>query len=145
MIIKRLTEIDEPTIHALGRLIQQLTGSKKVPLGEELEKVIESDDTYLFVATEKEEIIGTLTLVFYRIPSGLKVWIEDVIVSESHQGKGVATALIWHALEVARSKGARKADLTSSPSREAANKLYRKMGFDRRETNMYRLVLLEDK
>jgi ribosomal protein S18 acetylase RimI-like enzyme len=77
-------------------------------------------------------------LAFYRVPSGLKAWVEDVIVDESARGKGVATALIEHALQVAREKGAFKVDLTSLPRRIAANRLYQKIGFEKRESNMYR-------
>ena len=142
MHIKRLEHIDEPIVEAFERFIPALTGEEnRKPTKEELEIVISSKDTYLFIATEGFDIIGTLTLVFYRVPSGIKTWIEDVIVCESARGKGVATALMWHALKVARDEGAEKIDLSSRPWREAANNLYLKMGFEKRDTNMYRLYL----
>lgn len=144
MHIDRLTHVDESTVQAFKKLMPQLTGKEGHPSLEELEKVIQSKDTFLFFATEEGEVIGTLTLVFYQLPSGLKAWIEDVIVDEDARGKGVATALLWHALHVAREEGARKVDLTSLPRRVAANRLYLKMGFEKRESNMYRYYLDEN-
>lgn len=144
MHIDRLTQVDESTFDAFKKLMPQLTGKEEYPSLEELEKVVQSKDTFLFFAREKEEVIGTLTLVFYRIPSGLKAWIEDVIVDESARGKGVATALLWHALHIAREEGALKVDLTSLPQRVAANRLYLKMGFEKRESNMYRYYFTEN-
>lgn len=145
MDINRITQINENVTRAFSKLVPQLTGRKEYPSLEELERVIRSENTHLFVATEGDEVMGTLTLVFYQIPSGLKAWIEDVIVNESFRGKGVATALLCHALHIARDKGARKVDLTSAPSRGAANRLYQKLGFEQRETNVYRLYLSGEK
>lgn len=145
MDINRITQVNENITRAFSKLVPQLTGRKEYPSLEELERVIRSENTHLFVATEGDEVMGTLTLVFYQIPSGLKAWIEDVIVNESFRGKGVATALLCHALHIARDKGARKVDLTSAPSRGAANRLYQKLGFEQRETNVYRLYLSGEK
>ncbi|MDD4631260.1 MAG: GNAT family N-acetyltransferase [Proteiniphilum sp.] len=145
MDINRITQVNENVTRAFSKLVPQLTGRKEYPSLEELERVIRSENTHLFVATEGDEVMGTLTLVFYQIPSGLKAWIEDVIVNESFRGKGVATALLCHALHIARDKGARKVDLTSAPSRGAANRLYQKLGFEQRETNVYRLYLSGEK
>ncbi|MGI6572553.1 MAG: GNAT family N-acetyltransferase [Fermentimonas sp.] len=138
MKIERISQVDESTVEVFKKLMPQLTGKDKHPSLEELQRVIQSDERFLFFATENGEVIGTLTLVFYQLPSGLKAWIEDVIVDEQARGKGVATALLKHALQVAREKGALKADLTSMPWRQAANSLYQKMGFEKRESNMYR-------
>lgn len=140
MFIERITNIDERTANALQLLIPELTNDQnRIPTIEDLEKVISSPNNFVFIAKNNDEIIGTLTLVFYWIPSGLKVWIEDVIVSNNARGKGVATALMWHAIGIARENGAKKIDLSSSPWREAANNLYLKLGFEKRDTNMYRL------
>src|SRR5690554_1298904 len=140
MHIERVTQIDKAIISAFEKFIPELTNDNdRVPTIEDLKEVISSDDNYLLIATEGFEIIGTLTLVFYRVPSGLKTWIEDVIVDDSARGKGVATALMWHALDLAQKKGAVKVDLSSQPWREAANNLYIKLGFEKRDTNMYRL------
>ena len=140
MFIERITNIDERTANALQLLIPELTNDQnRIPTIENLEKVISSPNNFVFIAKNNDEIIGTPTLVFYWIPSGLKVWIEDVIVSNNARGKGVATALMWHAIGIARENGAKKIDLSSSPWREAANNLYLKLGFEKRDTNMYRL------
>lgn len=140
MFIERITNIDERTANALQLLIPELTNDQnRIPTIENLEKVISSPNNFVFIAKNNDEIIGTLTLVFYWIPSGLKVWIEDVIVSDKARGKGVATDLMWHAIGIARENGAKKIDLSSSPWREAANNLYLKLGFEKRDTNMYRL------
>ena len=103
-----------------------------------MEKVIAQEETHLFVAKEEDEIIGTLTLQFYHIPTGRKAWIEDVIVDQQARGKGVGAALVWHAMRIARQEGAEKVDLTSHPDRKAANMLYQKIGFKIRESNVYR-------
>ncbi|HHX32052.1 MAG TPA: GNAT family N-acetyltransferase [Bacteroidales bacterium] len=142
MNIDRITEIDDKTLNALQQFIPELTNEiDRVPSKEDLENVVSSPNNYLFVAEEENEIIGTLTLVFYRVPSGIKAWIEDVIVSDKARGKGVATALIWHAINIARENKAQKVDLSSSPWREAANNLYVKLGFEKRDSNMYRLYI----
>lgn len=83
-------------------------------------------------------IVGSLTLALFRIPTGVRAWIEDVVVDSSMRGRGVGQALTAHALERARAAGARTVDLTSRPSREAANRLYQRMGFTERSTNVYR-------
>lgn len=145
MQITRITRVDESTVDVFKRLMPQLTGKQEHPTLEDLQKVVQSPDTHLFFATEGEEVIGTLSLVFYQIPAGLKAWIEDVIVDEKARGKGVATALIWHALYIARQEGAKKVDLTSLPQRIPANRLYLKMGFEKRESNMYRYYFKDDK
>ena len=142
MNIERVTEINEKILSAFQYFIPELTNEKnRIPTKEDLEVVVSSPNNYLLVAKEDDDIIGTLTLVFYWVPSGVKTWIEDVIVSDKARGKGVATALMWHALGLAREKGAEKVDLSSRPWREAANSLYLKMGFEKRDTNMYRLYL----
>ena len=142
MHIDRVTQIDESVVVAFEKLIPELTDDvKRVPTRKDLEKVIESDNNHLLIATEEFDVIGTLTLAFYHVPSGIKAWIEDVIVDDQARGKGVATALMWKALEIARKEGAEKVDLSSRPWREAANNLYIKMGFEKRDTNMYRLYL----
>jgi ribosomal protein S18 acetylase RimI-like enzyme len=142
MNIERVTEINEKILSAFQYFIPELTNEKnRIPTKEDLEVVVSSPNNYLLVAKENDDIIGTLTLVFYWVPSGVKTWIEDVIVSDKARGKGVATALMWHALGLAREKGAEKVDLSSRPWREAANSLYLKMGFEKRDTNMYRLYL----
>jgi ribosomal protein S18 acetylase RimI-like enzyme len=103
---------------------------------------VASPATVVLVAREgADPILGSLTLALFRTPGGMKAWIEDVIVDESARGMGVGAALNEAALEHARSAGARSVDLTSRPSREAANRLYQRLGFVERETNVYRYTL----
>lgn len=140
MIIKRVTKIDDKVIDAFKNLIPQLTGQEEYPSGKDLEDIISSNNTYLLVAIDNEgKIAGSMTLVLYRIPTGLKGMIEDVVVDHDARGKGVATLLINNAIEIARNNQASKLELTSKPARIAANKMYQKMGFELRETNFYSL------
>ncbi|MDP9452321.1 MAG: GNAT family N-acetyltransferase [Actinomycetota bacterium] len=129
-------------VAAFARLVPQLSRSAPPPGQAELAEMVASPATTLLVArTSAGEIVGSLTLVGFRIPTGLRAWIEDVVVDESARGAGVGEALVRAALESAAAAGARSVDLTSRPSREAANRLYRRLGFERRETNVYRLEL----
>lgn len=142
MYIERVTEINDKILEAFQYFIPELTNEKdRVPTTEDLERVISSSNNHLLIAKDGDVILGTLTLVFYKVPSGIKAWIEDVIVSDEARGKGVATALIWHAINIAQENQAEKVDLSSSPWREAANNLYLKLGFQKRDSNMYRLFI----
>lgn len=139
--IVEVTEIDDELIEAVSRLIPQLSSSNPPPSVEALGAIIDSDATTLFVARDESGILGSLTLALFRIPTGLRAWIEDVVVDEAARGKGVGWLLNEAALERARSAGATTVDLTSRPSREAANRLYRRLGFVERQTNVYRFEL----
>jgi ribosomal protein S18 acetylase RimI-like enzyme len=103
--------------------------------------MVDSDTATLFVAFDGGVAVGTLTLVVFSIPTGLRAWIEDVVVDEDARGLGVGEALTMAAVNEARERGVRSIDLTSRPSREAANALYQKLGFKRRDTNVYRFFL----
>lgn len=139
MHIERITHVDESVINAFKILIPQLIEENIYPSYEDLNKIIDSENVYLYFTFDKEDkVIGTITLVFIRIPTGLKARIEDVIVDKEARGKGVATAMIWHVIQIAQEKGVTKVDLTSHPNRIAANKLYQKLGFEKRESNVYR-------
>ena len=85
--------------------------------------------------------VGVATLVIFPIPTAWRAWIEDVIVDESTAGRGIGTALTEAMLEHSRAAGCKTVDLTSRPKREAANHMYRKLGFVQRDTNVYRMVL----
>ena len=106
-----------------------------------MEEIIESDTTVLFAARSGQEIVGLLTLAIFRIPTGVRAWIEDVVVDNQARGKGVGDALNRAALAEAERRGAKTVDLTSRPSREAANRLYQRLGFKQRDTNVYRYDL----
>ena len=130
-------------VEAFARLVPQLSRSTPPPGAAELEEMVEAPGTRVLVARlgPGGPIVGTLTLVLFRIPTGVRAWIEDVVVDESARGRGVGEALSRRAIEVAGGAGARTVDLTSRPSRESANRLYRRLGFQPRETNVYRYTL----
>ena len=136
--IFEITEADDSTLDAVNRLLPQLSKSSKLINWSTLQKLTNSECTRLYVAKEDDTIFGMLSLVVFSIPTGTKAWIEDVVVDERARGKGVGKELMNHALNVAKEMGAKSADLTSRPSREAANKLYQAIGFEGRETNVYR-------
>lgn len=140
MLIEEATEVTPELVDAFARLTPQLSRSSPAPGPRELAEIVESPATVLLVARHGEppRIVGTLTLVIFRIPTGLRAWVEDVVVDDSVRGNGVGSALTREALRRAEAAGARSVDLTSRPSREAANRLYRRLGFELRETNVYR-------
>lgn len=138
MEIKQLTEITPEVMAAFGRLIPQLAPGCLPPTAEEMEKIIYSGSTLIFIATGNGEIVGTLTLVVYRLMTGTKAWIEDVVVDTAMRGRGIGKLLTQHAIGYATGSGIAKIDLTSSPSRIEANALYQRIGFVKRETNVYR-------
>jgi ribosomal protein S18 acetylase RimI-like enzyme len=125
-------------VEAMARLLPQLSSSAPAPTTEELDEIATSPATVLLVARLDGQIVGSLTLALFRIPTGMRAWIEDVVVDEAARGHGVGDALNRAALDIAADRGARTVDLTSRPSREAANRLYRRLGFQARETNVYR-------
>ena len=133
--------VSEELVTAFDRLIPQLSSSSPPPSRERLQSIVNSDSCTLLVARDGDDIVGSLTLVVFPIPTGIRAWIEDVVVDSSARGKGVGEALNMKALEIARTKGAVTVDLTSRPSREAANRLYQRIGFVQRDTNVYRYDL----
>jgi ribosomal protein S18 acetylase RimI-like enzyme len=141
----RIVEIDEVTedlVAAFERLTPQLSKSNPPPTAEELQEIASSPATVLFMALDDSaRFVGTLTLALFRIPTAQRAWIEDVIVDDRARGQGVGEALTRAALDKAKSVGAKTVDLTSRPSREAANRLYQRIGFIQRETNVYRYEL----
>jgi ribosomal protein S18 acetylase RimI-like enzyme len=130
-------------VDAFARLIPQLSKSSPPPSAAEVAAMVAAPGTSVLVARDSSrgDIVGTLTLVVFRIPTALRAWIEDVVVDESARGKGAGEALTVAACRIAAAAGARTVDLTSRPSREAANRLYQRLGFRARETNVYRLML----
>jgi ribosomal protein S18 acetylase RimI-like enzyme len=137
------TEATPEIVDAVGRLLPLLSRSASPPTATELAEIVSSPATTLFLARDEEDgrIVGTLTLAIFQIPSGVRAWIEDVIVAEEARGRGCGEALSRAALEAAAAAGARTVELTSRPSREAANRLYQRIGFEARHTNVYRLDL----
>ncbi len=128
-------------VTALNALIPQLSSSAAPLSLADLDAIVRAPSTTMLVARTNGDVVGTLTLVVFPIPSGQRAWIEDVVVDEGARGLGAGRAMTEAALDIARSRGARTVDLTSRPSREAANALYVNIGFEARETNVYRYWL----
>ncbi len=139
--IEIATESTPELVEAFVRLIPQLSKSSPPPTHDELHEIASSDATVLFIARLGGVIVGSLTLALFRIPTGLRAWIEDVVVDDAARGTGVGALLNNAAIDEARRRGAVTVDLTSRPSREAANRLYQRLGFKARETNVYRFDL----
>jgi ribosomal protein S18 acetylase RimI-like enzyme len=126
-------------VAAVAMLVGELSSSAAPPSAEEVRSIVASPACHLLVARDGERrIVGMLTLVVFPIPTGVRAWIEDVVVTAAARGQGVGERLNREALRLARELGARTVDLTSRPSREAANRLYARLGFERRDTNVYR-------
>jgi ribosomal protein S18 acetylase RimI-like enzyme len=136
--IEIATQVTQELVAAFAQLVPQLSQSSPPPGAAELAEMVQSPATDVLLARLQGEIVGTLTLVTFRIPTGVRAWIEDVVVDASARGHGVGDLLNRFALDLARTKGARTVELTSRPSREAANRLYRRIGFQARDTNVYR-------
>ncbi len=142
MQIVEANEVTEALIAAMEKLIPQLSRSNPPPTPEQLQLMVDSDASRLLLALDDDgAILGSLTLVLFRIPTGVRAWIEDVVVDGDARGMGVGDKLNRFALEMARDHGAVSVDLTSRPSREAANRLYQRIGFEQRSTNVYRYDL----
>ena len=133
--------VDDELVNAFAYLIPQLSSSNPPPSREQLTEMVQSPATLVLVARVDGRIAGSLTLAMFRIPTGLRAWIEDVVVDGEARGNGVGEALNLFAIEEARKRGAVTVDLTSRPSREAANRLYQRLGFVARDTNVYRFTL----
>ena len=134
-------QVTEELLDGLNRLLPQLSSTASPLTIGDLERIVNSTACYLVVARADDVIVGALTLVIFAIPTGVRAWIEDVVVDKGSRGTGVGEALSIAAIDEARRRGVRSIDLTSRPSREAANALYRKLGFELRDTNVYRIRL----
>ena len=132
------SQASDELLAACHRLIPQLSSSAQPLTISELAEIVGSDSTLMFVARVDGKIVGLLTLAVFRIPTAVRAWIEDVVVDSSVRSHGVGEALNQAAITEAKRRGAKTVDLTSRPSREAANRLYKRIGFVARETNIYR-------
>jgi ribosomal protein S18 acetylase RimI-like enzyme len=145
--IEVLREVTDETVKAFGRLLPQLSRSAATLDHAALTRVVTASCNTVLVARAQAaagapgEIIGTLTLALFPIPTGVRAWIEDVVVDEEARGQGAGAALTLEALRIARDQGARTVDLTSRPSREAAGRLYERLGFERRDSRLYRFTI----
>jgi ribosomal protein S18 acetylase RimI-like enzyme len=138
--VEVLDEVTDEVVEAFGHLLPQLSRSAQPLDAASLAAIVASPSVTVLVARGDGRIIGSLTLAMFPLPTGLRAWIEDVVVDESARGQGVGAALTQAALRVAREAGARTVDLTTRPSREAAGRLYERAGFQQRETRVYRYV-----
>ncbi len=125
----------------LNHLLPQLSTNAAALTTTDVETLVDSSSATVFIARDEGRIVGSLTLVVFPIPTGLRAWIEDVVVDEAARGTGVGEALTNAAIDESRRRRVRSIDLTTRPSREAANRLYARLGFELRETNVYRFSL----
>lgn len=151
MSVELIEQSSPELVAAMERLIPQLSRSAKPLTAEQTQALVDQDSVYLFVfctdkpvtaadgnEVEAGTILGMLSLATFAIPTGVRAWVEDVVVDAGTRGMGAGQQLVEAAVAHAQKIGARTVDLTSRPSREAANRLYRRCGFELRETNVYR-------
>jgi len=140
MHIEQVTQITDELVEAFQRLMPQLTTNYPPPTRDELKALVDFPASKLLVAREREStpILGAATLCFVRAPSGVHARLEDVVVDAASRGQGIGEALTRAALRLAAEAGAGYVALTSNPRREAANRLYQRLGFKKWETNVYR-------
>ena len=124
---------------AMQRFLNQLITSPMVLTESMFHQLLDSENSHLFFIIKDEQIAGMLTVGIYHSPTGGKAWIEDVVVDETFRGQGLSKVLVAHAIEFVKSQQIPLLMLTSNPKRIAANKLYQAMGFERKETNVYRM------
>lgn len=146
MGVELVSDVTPDLEATFGRLIGQLSRSATPMNAEQIEGFLAQECVDLLVFRDEDAddsgvapILGMLTLVTFEIPTGWRAWVEDVVVDEAARGKGVGASLVAAAIDLAKKRGAKTVDLTSRPSREAANRLYQRSGFELRETNVYRM------
>jgi len=140
--VEVLRDVTTEAVEAFGRLLPQLSASAAPLDRESLGAILEASANTVLIARADGVINGALTLVMFPIPTGLRAWIEDVVVDQSARGQGIGEALSLEALRLARAAGARTVDLTSRPSRTAAGRLYQRVGFTERESRLYRFTFI---
>ena len=138
-VISELTDPSSTALESINQLLPQLSSKASPITMKRLSELVGSGSTMIFICTNEEaKIVGMLSLVIMKIPTGNKAWVEDVVVDQNARGQGLGKALMDHALEEAEKLGVKTIDLTSRPSRENANRLYQSLGYQIRETNVYR-------
>ncbi len=144
MEIFEAKQVNDELVEAFQCLVPQLSSSSPAPSRAQIQEMVDSPAVILLMARDEGKLVGSLSLVVFRIPTGVRAWIEDVVVDQSARGKGVGEALTRAALEHAKVLGVKTVDLTSRPSREAANRLYVRVGFQSRQTNLYRYTISQE-
>jgi ribosomal protein S18 acetylase RimI-like enzyme len=142
--IEAVTHATADLVENLNRLLPQLSANAAPLTLSDVERMVNSDAVTLYIARHDGRVVGTLTLAVFAILTGWRAWIEDVVVDEAARGLGVGEQLTMTAVDEARRRGVRSVDLTSRPAREAANALYQKLGFEHRETNVYRRMIKDN-
>lgn len=138
MEISKLTDINKDTVDALNHLLQQLSPTCELMTLVRLSEIVNSSNVIVYIAQEGSAIVGVATLLICNLTSGVRAQVEDVVVDSNFRGQKIGEKLIQHIVEQALLRDIRKIELTSKPARIAANKLYQKLGFKIRETNVYR-------
>lgn len=141
MEIIEVKEFNDSYLFAVRKFLNQLVADPVRFTESDFKGIISAENSYLFLLTDKESVLGMLTVGVYKSPTGSKAWIEDVVIDEGARGKGYGRFIMEHAVSFVRSLGCTMLMLTSNPSRVAANKLYRSLGFERKETNVYRMCM----
>lgn len=139
--IREISDPTDPLLPSLVALLPQLSSQAQTPSNGYIANLLSQGCITFLVAADEQTVYGTTTLVTYSTLTGVRCRIEDVVVSEEARGHGLGQQLTAKAVDLARNSGARTIDLTSRPHREAANAMYRKMGFEIRNSNSYRLTL----
>lgn len=143
--IYELLEADDKYVEAVNRLLGQLSSTPRRFSMASLEAIVNAENSHLLLAEVDGKVAGMLTLSHYLAPTGLKMWIEDVVVDGAMRGRSLGRGLVERAVEYARTLGPGTLMLTSRPSREAANALYRSCGFSFKETNNYTMKITMEK
>ena len=134
-----LTELKPGYLENINNLLSQLSDSVHTITEEELNSLLSSSQSHLYVLESDGQFIGMTTLCLYQCPTGWKAWIEDVVVDQNHRGKGYGKLMVRKAMEECKNRGNVTLMLTSRPSRIVANQLYQSLGFEKRETNVYKM------
>ena len=143
--IKEITNYTPEIKNTIAHFLKLLQGTDSGISDDQLKEIISSENSYLFFAANTYDVyMGMLTVGIYQSPTGKKAWIEDVVVDETFRGQGIGENLIEFAIQFARQQQVDILTLTSSPARVAANNLYKKIGFQPKETNLYRMSLIND-
>lgn len=137
--VRPLQQVTDDTVAVLGPLVRQLSTHATLPTRAELTRIVDCPTNTVLLAHDGDRVVGMLTLVVFPIPTGIRAWIEDVVVDGNSRGQGIGIALTNEAIRIGRELGARSIDLTSRPARVAANRLYEKLGFELRDSKVYRL------
>ena len=141
MSLLRPTTFSPNHYEAVVRLLGQLTSRSITFTEDDYRRLIATPHSPLFLLTDGDVVVGMLTVGIYLSPTGSKAWIEDVVVDAACRGRGLGRQLVAHAIDYCKQQGIDTLYLTSNPRRIAANALYQSLGFERKETNLYRMKL----